>query len=95
MLQQQVNPASHQLTCLASATLAKCCFLCTVLAENPEYHNLAFRVGLYGLEMARPPANTKPLEVKFAPINEVNTIESFFYFFDNFYYHFIFFIRSN
>ncbi|XP_034174231.1 zinc finger SWIM domain-containing dorado isoform X1 [Osmia lignaria lignaria] len=63
---QQVNPASHQLTCLASATLAKCCFLCTVLAENPEYHNLAFRVGLFGLEMARPPANTKPLEVKLA-----------------------------
>ncbi|XP_076654799.1 zinc finger SWIM domain-containing dorado isoform X1 [Halictus rubicundus] len=63
---QQMNPASHQLTCLASATLAKCCFLCTVLAENPEYHNLAFRVGLSGLEMARPPANTKPLEVKLA-----------------------------
>ncbi|CAK9795279.1 Zinc finger SWIM domain-containing protein 8 homolog [Anthophora quadrimaculata] len=63
---QQVNPASHQLTCLASATLAKCCFLCTVLAENPEYYNLAFRVGLFGLEMARPPANTKPLEVKLA-----------------------------
>lgn len=60
-----MNPASHQVTCLASATLAKCGFLCTVLAENPEYHNLAFRVGLFGLEMARPPANTKPLEVKF------------------------------
>ncbi|XP_032671069.1 zinc finger SWIM domain-containing protein 8 isoform X2 [Odontomachus brunneus] len=63
---QHVNPASHQLTCLASATLAKCGFLCTVLAENPEHHNLAFRVGLFGLEMARPPANTKPLEVKLA-----------------------------
>lgn len=62
-LQQQVNPASHQLTCLASATLAKCGFLCTVLGENPEHHNLAFRVGLFGLEMARPPASTKPLEV--------------------------------
>jgi len=63
-LQQHVNPASHQVTCLASATLAKCGFLCTVLAENPEHHNLAFRVGLFGLEMARPPANTKPLEVR-------------------------------
>ncbi|XP_012251100.2 zinc finger SWIM domain-containing protein 8 homolog isoform X2 [Athalia rosae] len=63
---QQINPASHQLTCLASATLAKCGFLCTVLAENPEHHNLAFRVGLFGLEMARPPASTKPLEVKLA-----------------------------
>ncbi|XP_014298528.2 zinc finger SWIM domain-containing protein 8 homolog [Microplitis demolitor] len=63
---QPVNPASHQLTCLASATLAKCAFLCTVLMENFEHHNLAFRVGLFGLEMARPPASTKPLEVKLA-----------------------------
>ncbi|XP_011500234.1 PREDICTED: zinc finger SWIM domain-containing protein 8 [Ceratosolen solmsi marchali] len=63
---QQVNPASHQLTCSASATLAKCGFLCTVLAENPEYYNLAFHVGLFGLEMARPPASTKSLEVKLA-----------------------------
>lgn len=63
MFQQHVTPPSHKLTCLASATLAKCCFLCTVLAENPECHNLAFRVGLFGLEMARPPANTKSFEV--------------------------------
>ena len=66
---QQVNPASHQLTCSASATLAKCGFLCTVLAENPEYYNLAFRVGLFGLEMARPPASTKPLEVNVPQIS--------------------------
>ena len=63
---QQVNPASHQLSCLASGTLAKCAFLCSVLAENPEHHHLAFRVGMFGLEMARPPASTKPLEVKLA-----------------------------
>lgn len=63
---QQLNPASHQLSCLASATLAKCAFLCTVLAENSEYSHLAFRVGMFGLEMARPPASTKPLEVKLA-----------------------------
>lgn len=63
---QQVNPASHQLSCLASATLAKCAFLCSVLAENPEHSHLAFRVGMFGLEMARPPASTKPLEVKLA-----------------------------
>nr|CAD7575084.1 unnamed protein product [Timema californicum] len=63
---QLVNPASHQLSCLASATLAKCAFLCTVLAENSEHSHLAFRVGLFGLEMARPPASTKPLEVKLA-----------------------------
>lgn len=63
---QQVNPASHQLSCLASATLAKCAFLCSVLAENPEHHHLAFKVGMFGLEMPRPPASTKPLEVKLA-----------------------------
>lgn len=37
-----------------------------VLAETPEHSSLAFRVGLFGLEMARPPATTKPLEVKLA-----------------------------
>lgn len=63
---QQVNPASHQLSCLASATLAKCAFLCSVLAENTEHYHLAFRVGMFGLEMPRPPASTKPLEVKLA-----------------------------
>ncbi|XP_073943039.1 zinc finger SWIM domain-containing protein 8 homolog isoform X2 [Choristoneura fumiferana] len=56
--------ASHRLSCLASATLAKCAFLCTVLAEFCEHHELAFRVGLFALEMARPPASTKALEVK-------------------------------
>ena len=63
---RKVNPASHQISCLASATLAKCGFLCTVLAENPEYYYLAFQVGMFGLELARPPASTKPLEVKLA-----------------------------
>lgn len=61
-----INPISHQLSVLASATLAKCAFLCTVLAENSEHYHLAFRVCLYGLEMSRPPASTKPLEVKLA-----------------------------
>lgn len=63
---QQLNPATHQLSCLASGTLAKCAFLCSVLAENSEHSHLAFRVGMFGLEMARPPASTKPLEVKLA-----------------------------
>ena len=63
---QPVNPASHQLSCLASSTLSKCAFLCSVLAENSERFHLAFRVGMFGLEMARPPASTKPLEVKLA-----------------------------
>lgn len=63
---KKTNPACHQISCLASATLAKCAFLCTVLAENPDYFHLAFRVGMFGLELARPPATTKPLEVKLA-----------------------------
>ena len=64
---KKTNPACHQISCLASATLAKCAFLCTVLAENyPDYYHLAFRVGMFGLELARPPATTKPLEVKLA-----------------------------
>lgn len=63
---KKVNPLSHQISCLASATLAKCAFLCTVLAENSEHFCLAFQVGMFGLELARPPASTKPLEVKLA-----------------------------
>lgn len=63
---QNVNPISHQLSVLASATLAKCAFLCTVLAENSEHYHLGYRVCLFGLELPRPPASTKPLEVKLA-----------------------------
>ncbi|KAF8796402.1 Zinc finger SWIM domain-containing protein 8 [Argiope bruennichi] len=63
---RRFNPASHHVSLLASATLAKVAFLCSVLGENPEHHHLAFRVGLFGLEMTRPPASTKALEVKLA-----------------------------
>ena len=63
---RRFNPHSHQISLLASATLSKAAFLCSVLGENPDYHYLAFRVGLFGLEMARPPASTKALEVKLA-----------------------------
>jgi hypothetical protein len=62
----RVNPVSHQTSCLASATLSKAAFLCSVLSEIPEFQSLAFRVGLFGLELARPPASTKALEVKMA-----------------------------
>lgn len=62
----QVNPQTHQLSVTASATLSKGAFLCSVLSENPDHYHLAFRVGMFGLEMARPPASTKPLEVKLA-----------------------------
>lgn len=61
-----VNPVSHQLSVIASATLAKCAFLCTVLAENSEHYHLGFRICLFALELQRPPASTKPLEVKLA-----------------------------
>ena len=61
-----VNSASHHITQIASTTLAHCAFLCTVLAENDDYHNLAYQIGMFGLEMARPPASTKPMEVKLA-----------------------------
>jgi len=63
---KKINPVAHQISCLASATLAKCGFLCTVLAESSDYFYLAFQVGMFGLELARPPASTKPLEVKLA-----------------------------
>ncbi|XP_055370716.1 zinc finger SWIM domain-containing protein 8 homolog [Condylostylus longicornis] len=63
---QNINPISHQLSVLASTTLSKCVFLCTVLAENSEHYHLAFRICLFALEMPRPPASTKPLEVKLA-----------------------------
>lgn len=64
---KHINPASwHQVSVLSSNTLQKCAFLCSVLTEYEAHHHLAFRVVLFGLEMARPPASTKPLEVKLA-----------------------------
>ena len=42
---------------------AKAAFLCTVLQEDAAYHHLAFKVGMYGLEMHREPAPSKALEV--------------------------------
>lgn len=49
---------------LASMTLAKAAFLCNVLSEDPECHSLAFKIGMFGLEMPRPPASNKVLEVR-------------------------------
>ncbi|XP_076368727.1 zinc finger SWIM domain-containing protein 8-like [Tachypleus tridentatus] len=63
---RRFNPACHQISLHASATLSKAAFLCSVLGENPDHSHLAFRVGLFGLELARPPASTKALEVKMA-----------------------------
>lgn len=50
-------------TWVATNTLTKAAFLLTVLSERPEHHNLAFRVGMFALELQRPPASTKALEV--------------------------------
>ncbi|XP_025198718.1 zinc finger SWIM domain-containing protein 8-like [Melanaphis sacchari] len=63
---KKINPVSHHLSTLASEILQKCYFLCSVLAERKEYYLQAFKIGLYGLEMPRLPASTKPLEVKMA-----------------------------
>ena len=66
---KRVCAASHHITHTASLTLTHCAFLCTVLSEtahNPHHLNLAFKIGMFGLEMARPPASTKPMEVKLA-----------------------------
>lgn len=63
---KRVSAASHALTHMASTTLSHCAFLCTVLSEVVEHHSLAFQVGMFGIEMARPPASTKPMEVKLA-----------------------------
>jgi hypothetical protein len=66
---RRVGAASHQITHTASTTLTHCAFLCTVLSETAQgaFHlNLAFQIGMFGLEMARPPASTKPMEVKLA-----------------------------
>ncbi|XP_066549806.1 zinc finger SWIM domain-containing protein 8 isoform X3 [Amia ocellicauda] len=53
-------------TQVATNTLSKAAFLLTVLSERPEYHNLAFSTGMFSLELQRPPASTKALEVKLA-----------------------------
>lgn len=53
-------------TQVATNTLSKVAFLLTVLSERLELHNLAFNTGMFSLELQRPPASTKALEVKLA-----------------------------
>ena len=63
--QTNTAPADYlPVSSLVSDTLAKCNFLCAVLAEDDKYQHLAFQVGMFGLEIARRPAATKRLEVK-------------------------------
>ncbi|XP_070544794.1 zinc finger SWIM domain-containing protein 8-like [Ptychodera flava] len=56
----------NTLSMLASNTLAKAVFLCSVLSEEAESYHVAFKVAMLGLEMPRLPASTKALEVKLA-----------------------------
>ncbi|CAH1795555.1 unnamed protein product [Owenia fusiformis] len=58
--------AQHTVSSQAISTLSKSSFLCSVLSEDTECHHLAFKVGMFGLEMPRPPASSKGLEVKLA-----------------------------
>lgn len=54
----------NQMSIVASEALTKIAFLCGVLLDDPANSNLVFRLILFGVEMKRSPAATKPLEVK-------------------------------
>lgn len=54
----------NRMSIVTSEALTKISFLCNVLLGCPENKNLVFRLALYGIEMKRSPAATKPLEVK-------------------------------
>ncbi|XP_038638726.1 zinc finger SWIM domain-containing protein 8 isoform X2 [Scyliorhinus canicula] len=58
--------STHKQTLIATNTLAKAAFLLIVLSERQELHNLAYCIGMFSLELQRPPASTKALEVKLA-----------------------------
>ncbi|XP_055517599.1 zinc finger SWIM domain-containing protein 8 isoform X2 [Leucoraja erinacea] len=58
--------STHKQTLIATNTLAKAAFLLVVLSERLELHNLAYCIGMFSLELQRPPASTKALEVKLA-----------------------------
>ncbi|KAL4239909.1 Zinc finger SWIM domain-containing protein 8 [Mactra antiquata] len=58
--------ALANITMLASTTLSKAAFLCGVLLEEQETWHLAFQMGMFVLEMPRPPASCKSMEVKLA-----------------------------
>ena len=65
--------ALTNITLLASATLSKAAFLCSVLLEEMETWHLAFKVGMFVLEMPRPPASCKALEVRKQILCELKT----------------------
>lgn len=55
--------ALTNITMLASTTLSKAAFLCSVLLEEQDTWHLAFQMGMFVLEMPRPPASCKSMEV--------------------------------
>ncbi|KAK3090543.1 hypothetical protein FSP39_012583 [Pinctada imbricata] len=65
-LKGKKKKALTNISLLASSTLSKAAFLCSVLTEEPDCFYLAFKVGMFGLELPRPPASCKALEVKLA-----------------------------
>lgn len=54
----------NQMSIVSSETLTKINFLCNVLLEEPENHGLIFKLVMFGVELKRAPAATRPLEVK-------------------------------
>ncbi|XP_035825489.1 zinc finger SWIM domain-containing protein 8 [Aplysia californica] len=58
--------ALTNISMFASALLSKASFLSSVLCEDEECHHLAFKIGIFGMELARPPASNKAIEVKLA-----------------------------
>ncbi|CAF0912729.1 unnamed protein product [Didymodactylos carnosus] len=47
-----------------TSPIARCGFLCSILTESPKHQQIAFQIGLRGLEVGRSPATTKALEVR-------------------------------
>ncbi|OQV21645.1 Zinc finger SWIM domain-containing protein 8 [Hypsibius exemplaris] len=61
---QLLRQVPHRVTHMACSTNVKLIFLVNVFSDSPEYRHMAFRIGLLGLELPRPPAISKALEVK-------------------------------
>ncbi|XP_065226578.1 zinc finger SWIM domain-containing protein 8 homolog [Planococcus citri] len=62
--QAVINPVAHRLTFMAVEKMELYRFLLNLLSSCPEHYDIAFRIGLLGLELPRAPASIKPLEVK-------------------------------
>jgi hypothetical protein len=55
--------ALTHISMMASGLLSKASFLTSVLCEHQECQHLAFKIGMFGLELPRPPAANKTIEV--------------------------------